>query len=325
MAKKSPRMALPGEMYQKNGRWWWKVRLPGEPRVRARALKPNGARFAPKTRKVAEEVACERWRLSIEDETEARVKSEIQAKADQVVAKARTKDADAIAKVKAECHEQLEASAQALARAHEKTRAEAVKRTSAEAKLIAQSEQAEILGVDKSAEIEERLDQARAEFEQRENVYRDALNEARQKAHVETEERTRAQAEAQAEASLRAEIEQRSQSQSEALAQAEARAQAESTLRVEAEQRAQMEAQARVIAEAKAATEAELRSEAERRAASQARARVTADTKHGGLAESASKTAPCEGCGQQNIPEHELAKIDSGQLVCPDCLMLIRA
>ncbi len=92
-----------------------------------------------------------------------------------------------------------------ITRAQEKTRAEAVKRTSAEAKLIAQPDQAEILGADKSAEIEEQIDQARLEFEQRENVYRDALNEARHKAQTEAEERIRAQARAQAEASLRAE------------------------------------------------------------------------------------------------------------------------
>ncbi len=314
MAKQSPRMALPGEMYEKNGRWWWKVKLPGEKRIRARALKPEGSAVAAKTRKVAQRVAGEWWRVSIEAETEARVKSEIQAKA-----------TDAIAKVKAECHDQLEASAQALTRAHEKTRSEAVKRTSAEARLIAQPDQAEILGADKSAEIEEQVDQARAEFEQRENVYRDALTEARQKTQAETEERTRAQAMAQAEAGLRVEVEQRARSQNEALAQAEARAQAESTLRAEAEQRAQMEAQTRAIAEARAEAEAELRSEAEQRASSLAKARIKDDTKYGELAESAGETGSCEGCGLEHVPEYELAKIDSGQLVCSDCLMLIRA
>lgn len=213
----------------------------------------------------------ERWRSSIEAEIEARIRSEIQAEIDE-----------AVAKVEAERREQLEISAQA-----------------------------EILGLGKSAEIEERLDRARAEFEQREDVYREALNEARHKI--------------QTEASLRAEVEQRVRLQSEALAQAEARAQAESTLRAEAELRAQMEAQTRAIAEARAEVEAELRSEAERRAASQASAIIKDNTKYGEPAESASKTAPCEGCGRQNIPEYELAKVESGQLVCPDCLMLVRA
>jgi len=250
MAKHSPKVALPGQMYQKNGRWWWKVRLPGEARVRARALKPNGARVAPKTRKVAEEVACERWRLSIEAETEARVKSEIQAEAEKAVAKAKARAADAIAKV--------------------------------EAKLAAQSKQAKIPCTGKTTETEGWIEQAKAQFEQREKAYRDAL------------------------------------------AQAEARAQAEAALRAEAEQRAQMEAQARAIAEAKAQAEAELRSEAEQRANLQTEAGMKAETKFGRQSDSVGRTGPCEGCGRQDVPEKDLAKIDSGQLVCPDCLMLIR-
>ncbi len=271
MARRSPKVALPGEMYQKNGRWWWKVRLPGEPRVRARALKPNGAQVAAKTRKVAEEVACEKWRLSIEAETEARVKAEVRARSGHAVAKVKAKAADAIAKVEAECNEQLEACAQALAKAQEKARAEAAGRVAAEAKLGAQPEH------------------AGAQFEQREKAYGDALSEAQQKA--------------QAEASLRAEVEQRARSQGEALVQGEARARAEATLRAEAE----------------------LRSEAEQRANSQAKARIEIGAGYGRAAESAGRSGPCEGCGQQDVPEHELAKIDSGQLVCPDCLTLIRA
>ena len=292
MAKRSPKVALPGEMYQKNGRWWWKVRLPGEPRVRARALKPDGARVAPKTRKIAEEVACEKWRLSIEAETEARVKSEIQANADKAVAKARAKAAEAIARV--------------------------------EVKLATQSEQAKILCAGKTDGTEGQIEQAKAQFEQRVKAYRDALAEARQKAEAEAEARTRAQATAQAEASLRAEVEQRARSQSEALAQAEARARAEATLRAEAEQRAQMEAQARARAEATAQAEAQLRSEAEQRANSQAKARMKAETKSCRAADSVGRTRACEGCGQQGVPEKDLAKIDSGQSVCPDCLMLAR-
>lgn len=292
MSNRPPRVTLPGQMYQRNGRWWWKVRLPGEPRVRARALRPKGARVAPKSRKVAEKVACERWRLSIEAETEARVRSEIQAKADKAVAKARAKAAEAIAKAKM--------------------------------KVTPRSEQAKILCAGKTAGAEGQIEQAKAQFEQRMQAYRDALAEARQKAQAEAEARTKAQAIAQAEASLRAELEQRARAQSEALAQAEARAQAEATLRAEAEQRAQMETQARAIAEARAQAEAELRSEAEQRANSQAQARMKSENRFGG-GDSAGRRGPCEGCGRQDVPENDLARIDSGQLVCPDCLMLIRA
>ncbi len=85
-----------------------------------------------------------------------------------------------------------------------------------------------------------------------------------------------------------------------------------------------MEAQARAIAEATAQAEAQLRSEAEQRANSQAKARMKTETKSCRAADSVGRTKPCEGCGQQDVPERDLAKIDSGQLVCPDCLMLMR-
>ena len=98
---------LPGNMYRKNKRWWWKVKLPGEDRTRARALKAAGAQFAATSRKVAEQVAREMWELAIEAQTEARFK-----------AKAKEKNkchAEAMAKVKAEAAEAV-AKAQAKAK-----------------------------------------------------------------------------------------------------------------------------------------------------------------------------------------------------------------
>jgi len=48
---------LPGCIYRNGNRWWWKVRLPGEDRIRARPLKPYGAKWATKDEIVAREVA----------------------------------------------------------------------------------------------------------------------------------------------------------------------------------------------------------------------------------------------------------------------------
>lgn len=61
MKTKQARVSLPGEMYRKRDRWWWKVRLPGENRLRARSLRPLGASAGTTSRRVAEEVALAMW------------------------------------------------------------------------------------------------------------------------------------------------------------------------------------------------------------------------------------------------------------------------
>ena len=60
MAKKRPKHSsanLPGSLYQRNGRWWWKVRLPGEEKTKAQPLKPVGSRYATTDYAVAVECA----------------------------------------------------------------------------------------------------------------------------------------------------------------------------------------------------------------------------------------------------------------------------
>ena len=37
---------LPGTIYLNKNRWWWKVQLPGEDKIKARPLKPIGSRYA---------------------------------------------------------------------------------------------------------------------------------------------------------------------------------------------------------------------------------------------------------------------------------------
>ena len=60
MARKRPQHSsanLPGSLYQRNGRWWWKVQLPGETKTKARPLKPVGSRYATTDHAVATECA----------------------------------------------------------------------------------------------------------------------------------------------------------------------------------------------------------------------------------------------------------------------------
>lgn len=51
------RRNLPGTIYTRNDRHWWKVKLPGESEYSFIALKPPGARYATKDRDVAELIA----------------------------------------------------------------------------------------------------------------------------------------------------------------------------------------------------------------------------------------------------------------------------
>jgi hypothetical protein len=60
MAKKRSKHSsvnLPGSFYQRNRRWWWKVQMPGEEKIKARPLKPVGSRYATTDYAVATECA----------------------------------------------------------------------------------------------------------------------------------------------------------------------------------------------------------------------------------------------------------------------------
>jgi hypothetical protein len=76
MADESPQIRLPGKMHRKRGRWWWKVRLPGEKTSRSRALRPQGRRLATTDRQLAQEIAFNLWQKAVRAEAEAAVKAE---------------------------------------------------------------------------------------------------------------------------------------------------------------------------------------------------------------------------------------------------------
>ena len=67
---------LPGRIFRRRGRWWWKVQLPGEKGPRDRALKPEGSRRATADRRLAEEIAFAMWQEALRAETEAKVQVE---------------------------------------------------------------------------------------------------------------------------------------------------------------------------------------------------------------------------------------------------------
>ncbi|MHC4753435.1 MAG: hypothetical protein ACYTFW_26685 [Planctomycetota bacterium] len=216
MAKSSLKVTLPGSIYKKNGRWWWKVKLPAQTRTKARALKPAGARFAATDRKVAEEVAREMWRLAIEAETEARIKVQVKAKANKEIANAK-------AKAKAECAKKIKACEQALAKAREQAKAQAEERAKTEAELKDRAKQTEKYYAEEITKIRDTIEKARVEFEEKDKAYNEALAGAEEKAKAEAEARKEAEARAEAEAKLRLEAEQRASAEAEARAQDEAK------------------------------------------------------------------------------------------------------
>ena len=146
MAKKSFKVTLPGSLYQKNNRWWWKVKLPGETRLKARGLKPEGKHFATADRDEAEELARNMWESAIRADVEAAARAQAREKAkasaeemerlkadtDQAIAGTRAEVMDMITKAKAQCEEKLRLSDEAVARAEELAAAEAEKRARAE-------------------------------------------------------------------------------------------------------------------------------------------------------------------------------------------------
>jgi len=149
MAKKSFKVTLPGSLYEKNNRWWWKVKLPGETRLKARGLKPEGKHFATADRDEAEELARSMWESAIRADVEAAARAQAREKAkasaeemeklkadtDQAIAGTKAEVMDMITKAKTQCEEDLRLSDEAVARAEELARAESEKRALAEATL----------------------------------------------------------------------------------------------------------------------------------------------------------------------------------------------
>ena len=77
--KEAARVTLPGRMFQKQGRWWWSVQLPGEARCRARGLRAPNERTATSDRGTAEAAALELWQAAVREEVQAEIMAEFEA------------------------------------------------------------------------------------------------------------------------------------------------------------------------------------------------------------------------------------------------------
>lgn len=80
------RVTLPGEVYQRAGRWWWRVRLPGEDKARARPLKTPGMKAAASDLDAAEKVALETWEQAVKQEGARQITIECSQKVERLKA-----------------------------------------------------------------------------------------------------------------------------------------------------------------------------------------------------------------------------------------------
>jgi hypothetical protein len=81
-----PQAPLPGEFYQRAGRWWWRVKLPGEDKAKARPLKAQSAKAAAEDRPSAEKIAFEMWEHALQDDAARQIKLESTEKIERLKA-----------------------------------------------------------------------------------------------------------------------------------------------------------------------------------------------------------------------------------------------
>ncbi len=64
------RVTLPGDLYERSGQWWWRTKLPGENKAKARLLKASETDEAVCDRNTAEKIAVGMWEQAVrENET----------------------------------------------------------------------------------------------------------------------------------------------------------------------------------------------------------------------------------------------------------------
>ena len=82
----APRAPLPGELERRADQWWWRVRLPGEDRAKARPLRPEGAKAAITERETAEEIALAMWEHAVQENATRQIKMESAEKIERLKA-----------------------------------------------------------------------------------------------------------------------------------------------------------------------------------------------------------------------------------------------
>lgn len=208
---KSFKVGLPGTLYRKNARWWWKVKLPGDTRLTDMGLKAKGARFATTDRPEGEEIAVGIWNAAIRKEVQAQVRvkarekakdvakemATVESEAAQTVANLKAKIVEMIANAKAECDKKLQQSDELTAQADQRVQAESQKKAELEAEYenklercndaLAQANERIQAEAEKRAAVE-------AEYENKLTQCNDTLAQAQERVNTEAEARMQAEA-----------------------------------------------------------------------------------------------------------------------------------
>jgi hypothetical protein len=120
LSSESLRVALPGELYQRSGQWWWRVKLPGEDRIKARLLLPEAGNGLIVDRETAEKAAVEMWEHTVGENAARQAKIE---------------SAEKIERLKAQFLDKVRHFTELVETANAKIEAETKARAEAEAKL----------------------------------------------------------------------------------------------------------------------------------------------------------------------------------------------
>jgi len=122
MKGQSLKVTLPGELYERTGRWWWRARLPGEDKAKARPLKAPEAAEATDDRDRAEQIAVEMWEQAVRQNEARRISLDSTGK---------------IERLKAQFLDKVRQLTEIVESANAKAQAEAQARAEIEAKLNA--------------------------------------------------------------------------------------------------------------------------------------------------------------------------------------------
>jgi hypothetical protein len=134
-----PRITLPGVFYQRAGRWWWRVKLPGENKAKARPLIRAGEETATADRETAGEIALEMWEHALQEGAVRQVQWESTEK---------------IERLKAQFLDKVRHFTELVETANAKIEAETKARAEAEAKLAQMAQAPEPGAADNEPKIE---------------------------------------------------------------------------------------------------------------------------------------------------------------------------
>jgi hypothetical protein len=111
---------LPGELYWRENRWWWRVKLPGEDKTKARPLGQETGETSAGAREVAEKITFEMWEDAVRE---------------NVLQQAKLESAEKIERLKAQFLDKVRHFTELMETTNAKLEAQEKARTEAEAKL----------------------------------------------------------------------------------------------------------------------------------------------------------------------------------------------